>query len=158
MCKASLHAKSRTSKEGETLAVGITHGGLGAFHSPGESALNCIACVENGAELTITNIPAKAQQAYLIGKTENAIFVETEGSDSHYIHDLLLFPGHPDLPAIPVAHIAGAGVRAQLHLAEGRPDVIEDLKRRAIEPMDVFDTPTIDDVAAQRVRLLDHVG
>ncbi len=145
MCKASLHAKeTRKAVAGEVLAVGTNTFGMGAFHPPATAIAACLVCVEMGAELTLANIPQKARELYGLKDTEEALFYETEGSHSYVVHDLVMFPKRPDLGALPLAHFAGPGVRATMKIVDAAEDAVEALKRMALAPQLVSQTPTVD--------------
>lgn len=160
MCKASIHAENqRPANKNETLGLGVMSDyGLGAFHPVGQSVEECVVCLENGAELTLANIPDDARDVYGLGQHEDVIFIETEGSHVRVIHDRFLFPAHPDIGAVPVAHFAGKHVRALVHSIEGSDDVVEDIKRLALQPLPVDSTPSIAEIAARSRRLDSHVA
>lgn len=153
MCKASVHANAtRKAVAGETLGIGVMSlFGLGAFHAPNQSVEACVVCVENGAELMLTGISTKVRELYQLDDTEEALFVETEGSHSYVIHDLVLLRGHPDLGALPLSYFNGAS--AKLKTVEGTDDIVESIMRMALAPQLVRSTPTLDD--AYRTRQLE---
>jgi len=155
MCKASLHAKeTRKAVAGEVLAVGTNYLGMGAFHPQGVAIAQCLVCVEMGAELTLANIPQKARDLYGLNDTEEVLFYETEGSHNYIVHDLVMFRDRPDLGALPLAHFAGPKVRATMKLVDAAEDAVEALKRLAIAPKLVSQTPTIDDLHDRHIASL----
>lgn len=147
MCNASKVASmQRSARAGETLAIGTVHK-LGAMHSPDTKVTDCVVCIENGAELTLSNIPERVRQRYGLKSSEEVIFVdENIGVDWSMNHDLLYFKNHLDLGALPVAYFADPDVRVLAHTVAGTDHMVEMIKQLALKPMPVHETPSIDEL------------
>jgi hypothetical protein len=152
MCNASRLSRSwESAKAGSTLVIGTLHG-LGAFHRPHQAVADCVICVENGAEIQLTGIPATLQAKLGIGAIEMVEFVDdNEGVELSMHHDLFLFVSHPELGAVPVAHFANQGIRALVHTVAGRDDAVERIKQMALPRVHVGNTPTIEAIARRRI-------
>ena len=89
MCKASIVAKAVIpAVVGQMYGIGVNplHG-FGVVHPIGQAPEDCVACVENGQRLTLSEIPSELQEHFGIKDTAVATFVD-EGDNAH---DMLMF-------------------------------------------------------------------
>lgn len=151
MCNASRLSRSwAQAKAGTTLAIGTIYG-LGAFHRPKQALADCVVCVENGAEIRLSNIPADLQQELSIRSTEMVHFIDdNEGVELSMHHDQVLFDKHPELGPVPLAYFANRGIQALVHTVAGSDYVVEQIKQMAIPRVYVDKTPTLQQIAARR--------
>lgn len=86
MCKASITAKKVVdAKAGESYSIGISDHGLPAFHPPGQSTDECVACVKNGTRLTFEKLPVDVQAKYAIASSVSGTFVDTGDDDADHL-------------------------------------------------------------------------
>ena len=138
MCKASIVADEfRDGTRGDKLNISMGGHGLGTFHPSGIPVESVAVCLKTGAEITMSNIPSELRGLLKVGETEPAIFIETPGDPNWIVHDLLVFPDHPDLKPIPVAGFADEGIDVVVTAVTAEDRALSGLLELAKNPVEL---------------------
>lgn len=110
MCKASIdEPDARDVRQGERITIGVNELGMGVVtldQGLRGAETGCVTCVHTGAQIRLDSVTPAVQEFLGVDRV-TLVMIETPGSHSWVIHDLVAVVGQRDLGQLPLVAFFG---------------------------------------------------